>query len=71
MTTIEDIKDAVKRLTPEQLIEFREWFTEFDADLWDRQMDRDAASGKLDALTEVALAEHRAGLSRDMSSEGP
>ena len=68
---IDDIKDAVRQLTPEKLAEFREWFAEFDAQLWDRQIERDAAAGKLDALAEEALAEHRAGLTRDMSSEGP
>jgi hypothetical protein len=41
----------------------RERFDEYDAELWDRQLEADAESGKLDALAERALRDHLAGRS--------
>jgi hypothetical protein len=32
--------------------EFRRWYAEFDADLWDRQVEADPKNGKLDFLVE-------------------
>lgn len=50
MPDIKAIEAAVESLPPSALAEFRRWFTEFDAAAWDRQIDTDALSGKLDAL---------------------
>ena len=61
--SVEDIEQEVARLTPEQLAQFRAWFEEFDADAWDRQIEQDASTGKLDDLAEDALAEHITGYS--------
>ena len=54
MPDVKAIEDAVQSLPPSALAEFRRWFTEFDAVAWDRQIDSDAASGKLDALLDEA-----------------
>ena len=40
-----------------------EWFAQYDAEAWDRQMGADAKAGKLDALAERALRDHQAGRS--------
>ena len=61
MTTVEDIEKAVAKLPPEQLAKFRAWFAEFEARLFDEQIERDAKAGKLDALAARARANHRAG----------
>jgi hypothetical protein len=66
MTTIREIEDAVRELSPEDLQKFRQWFLEYHAALWDRQIEDDAASGRLDALMEEARAEYRAGLTRSL-----
>ena len=50
MTTIEEIEKAVAELTPEQLAKFRAWFDEFQARMFDEQIERDAKAGKLDKL---------------------
>jgi hypothetical protein len=55
-----DIEEAVIRLTPAELDAFRTWFTEFDAPSWDRQMEDDVATGRLDALAGEALEDLRA-----------
>ena len=66
MTKIEKLEREVRDLTPKELASFREWFTAFDAAAWDRQLEDDAKSGKLDRLADEALAEHRAGRSRKL-----
>ena len=34
---------------------------EFQADVWDKQIEEDAKAGRLDKLTAEALADHKAG----------
>jgi hypothetical protein len=61
MTKLEKIETAIEELSPEELQELASWFAEYHADVWDRQIEVDAASGRLDTLAEQALAHHRAG----------
>ena len=42
-----------------------EWLAEFLADEWDKQIEADAKSGKLDFLFEEAEAERKAGTLRE------
>ena len=65
MTTAEDIEKAVAQLSSRELARFRAWFEAFDAERFDAAIERDAQSGKLDALADEALAAHRAGRSRE------
>jgi len=58
---VEQVEQAVLELSPEELAIFREWFREFDAEAWDRQIEADIRAGKLDALANAALKAHRAG----------
>jgi hypothetical protein len=55
MTTVQEIEKAVAHLPEPELDKFREWFEKFDADLWDRQLEKDVQSGKLDGLADQAL----------------
>ena len=66
MSKVENIEQEVKALTPTELAAFRKWFLEFDAQVWDRQIDEDIRKGKLDKLAEEALAAHRAGKSKEL-----
>jgi hypothetical protein len=66
MTTAEDIEKAVEQLAPGELARFRAWFGAFDAEQFDVAIERDAGIGKLDALADEALAEHRTGRSPDL-----
>jgi hypothetical protein len=61
MSTVEALERQVEQLEPKELAQFREWFLEFEADAWDRQIEQDAISGKLDALARKALDDHQAG----------
>lgn len=64
--TVEELEKLITQLSEEQLREFRVWYEKFDSDTWDEQIEKDAASGKLDALAESAIAEHRAGISKKL-----
>jgi hypothetical protein len=57
--TLHDIENVVAGLPPRDLAKFRAWFVEFDADAWDRQIEADALTGRLDELAEEALRDHR------------
>ncbi len=61
MSSIQEIEQAVTKLSPKELARFRQWFDEFDAQEWDEQFERDAKSGKLDEMAEKAIADFRAG----------
>jgi hypothetical protein len=61
MSKVEQIEQDIQSLTERELAQFRIWFAEFDWANWDRQLDRDVAAGKLDALAEKALEDHAAG----------
>ena len=61
MTTIQQIETAVSNLPPEELAKFRAWFEEFDAAAWDKQFEKDAASGKLDEIAEKAIEDYKKG----------
>ena len=64
MTNVEKLEHEVAALSADELSAFRRWFAEFDAEVWDKQLEGDANSGALNALADDALADHRAGRSR-------
>ena len=66
MTTVEEIEAAVSKLPPDQLDRFRAWFEQFDAAQFDRKIERDAISGKLDGLAEQAIVDFRKGRAREL-----
>lgn len=61
MSKVERLENEVRTLSTEELAAFREWFREFDADAWDREIEADASAGKLDDLADRALKAHRTG----------
>ncbi len=63
---IEDIEREVSQLPSEDLRKFSEWFEEFKADLWDKQIEEDIMAGRLDAFAEEALRDLREGRCTDL-----
>ena len=47
---VDELISGVSRLSMDELSEFREWYEEFDADAWDRDLEEDVKAGRLDAL---------------------
>jgi len=64
--TVEEVEKAVAQLPQDQLKQFRAWYEKFDSKAWDDQIEKDIAAGKLDALAELAIADHKAGKSRKL-----
>jgi hypothetical protein len=64
MTRVEQLEQQIVQLDPEEFVQLREWLMEQDWSEWDRQIEQDAASGKLDRLVKQALTDHAAGKSR-------
>jgi len=57
MTTIKDMEMAIASLSAEEYVQFRRWFFDHDWEKWDRQIEADAESGKLDFLRQEAAEE--------------
>lgn len=66
MSRVEQVEDQVKDLTPDELRVFREWFAQFDAELWDRQLAADENNKRLHDLAEKAIRDHGAGQSTSL-----
>ena len=59
MGNVKSIEKAVESLSPSEL-------AEFDAAAWDKRIERDASSGRLDSLAAEALADYRSGAAREL-----
>ena len=66
MPIIEQLKQTVKKLSRADLATFREWFREYDADVWDRQIEEDVRAGKHERLADEAQAAHKAGQTKKL-----
>lgn len=66
MHTVQEITQAISRLPREELARFREWFEEFDASAWDKQIESDIESGKLDGFANQAMADFYAGKCKEL-----
>lgn len=55
METVKELEQKVSNLSPNELAEFRKWYEEFDAEVWDKQFEEDVKAGKLDHLAQQAL----------------
>ncbi len=64
--TIQEIEQAITELKPNELARLREWFDEYFAQVWDEQIERDAASGRLDKLIAEVDEEYNAGQSKPL-----
>ena len=51
---IKEIESAIAQLPPSDLAELAKWFEEFQARVWDEQLEQDVKSGRLDALIKQA-----------------
>ncbi len=49
MTRVAAIEEEVEKLSPDEFAQLRDWILDRDWEQWDRQIERDAAQGKLAA----------------------
>lgn len=66
MSSVHEIEAAVSKLSRQELLAFRDWFSVFDAAAWDKQFEEDAAAGRLDVLADEAIRDLREGRCRDL-----
>ena len=66
MTKVQRLVREIEELNPGELAAFRKWFQEYDSTVWDEQIEQDAVAGKLDRLAEKALADHKAGRTKEI-----
>ena len=61
MSTLEEIETAIESLPKAEYARLREWFIERDWGKWDKQIEADSESGKLDFLVKEAFGEKAEG----------
>ena len=64
--TITELEQAVTQLSEQELSRFRAWFDEYYAQIWDKQIEEDAKSGRLDKVIAEVNGEYDAGLSKPL-----
>ncbi len=61
MSNVQELEMAVSQLAANELLQFSEWFEEFLADQWDKKIEADIMSGRLDAIGKRAEDDFLAG----------
>jgi len=59
--SVKDIEQAITQLPRQEIAELSQWFEEFQNQMWDEQIERDAHAGRFDKLIEQAKAQYAAG----------
>jgi hypothetical protein len=64
--SVKDIEQAITQLPRSEVAELSQWFEEFQAQVWDEQIERDSKAGRFNKLIEQAKAEYAAGQCRPL-----
>ena len=59
--SLAELEKAVATLPPEEFSEFSSWFEDFLAEQWEKKLEADVATGKLDSLADKADKDFEAG----------
>jgi hypothetical protein len=66
MTTLTEIEAAIAQLPEQDARQLAEWLEEYLDEMWDRQIEQDLTSGKLDSLISKAEADIASNQVRDL-----
>ena len=66
MKTLLEVESAIKQLTEGEVRDLAKWLQEYLDEMWDRQIEADLASGKLDRLIAQAQADIANGNVKDL-----
>lgn len=58
---VQTAEQLIENFSPEELSQFASWFANYQDALWERQIEQDSLSGKLDHLIEKAHRDFEAG----------
>ena len=66
MTKVQEIQSAIESLSQEDYVRLRRWFLGREWKQWDKEIERDSESGKLDFLIKEAFEEKAKGSLREL-----
>jgi hypothetical protein len=66
MSQIEELQMRIRNLPIEDFSKLREWFLQFEYELWDQKIRADFKAGKFNKLIEKARAEFAQGKAREL-----
>jgi len=66
MSKIDELKAEIERLPREGVAEIFRWLSEKDWELWDKEIEADAQTGRLDFLVREARDEKAKGKLKDL-----
>jgi len=66
MAKLEQLETEITSLPEEEYRQFREWFLKVDWERWDKEIEEDSRTGKLDFLMQEALDAKKAKKLRDL-----
>ncbi len=64
--SVVEIESAIAQLPAKDFAELMTWLEKFHQRTWDRQIEDDLASGRLDSIISEAEAEYRQGLTQPL-----
>ena len=64
--SVKQIERAIARLPTKDLAELMKWLEGYHAQVWDKQIEEDLKTGRLDALLAEVDKEYEAGLTRPL-----
>jgi hypothetical protein len=63
---VKEIETAISELPPAQVAELADWFDTYRAQLWDKQIEQDLNSGRLQTLLDEAQQDLESGRCRPL-----
>ena len=66
MNEVEELEARIVKLPPQDLAKLRDWFLQFDDQLWDEQIATDFQAGKFQGLVARAREELAEGKAREL-----
>ena len=64
--SVTEIQAAIIELTGDDLADLMSWLDDYQAKLWDKQIDEDLQAGRLDAVLAEVDEEYEAGLGQPL-----
>ena len=64
--SVKEIETAISQLPAKEVTELMSWMAEYHAAVWDKQIENDLESGRLDALLAEVNREYEAGLAQPL-----
>ena len=66
MPSIAEIQEAILSLPSEEFVQLRQWLTDLDWEMWDREIEADLEAGRLDPLIAEAVEAQEQGTLQEL-----